>query len=864
VTVTKGNLPGQGENRFPEGAEPAAGRYPEVWGRVPPRHKNFTGRDEQIRALHAGLLNQITAVVPHAQADPVVPHTLQGYGGVGKTLMAVEYAHRYRCEYDLVWWVLADQPGLVHSALAHLAPHLGLPGPAVTGVEDAANGVLEALRKGEPYSRWLLVFDNADEPEELTDVIPQGPGHVLITTRNHRWAGVAETIPVNVFSERESVEFLSKRIPRGITAEEAVELSEALGHLPLALEQAGALQAETGMSTQEYLRLLTERTGLLLREGKPPEYPKPMTAAWQLSVEKLNENLPEAMELLRCCAFFGPEPIPRDLFFPVENGRVRPEMAELLADPIRLSKAIGQLGRYALIRLDGANRTLQVHRLVQALLREELDERAQKEIRLEVWSLLSAAAPANFTDAPAQTRYFELLSHMRPARVAESDLPEVRRFALDMLRFLYVSGNYETASRHARDLIEQWSAVSGGDDPFVLQAQAQYANRLRDLGRYVEAHDLNRAILPRMRRTLGHAHPETLSVLSGLGADYRARGDFWQAREHDEEVLRQHQEVFGPSHSATLLAMNNLALGYALTSDFAEARSRHERAYMMFKRSAPTGGSPTLLWFWTGLAQAVRLIGDYTEACDLGEDALAYGRGQLGMEDPRTLRAQVDLAIARRLSGQLDEALELGQDAHARYLSLHGINHPSTLAAAMCLANLWRMTGELAGALELAEDTDMRYTQAYGTDHPYKHGCTSNVALLYRLTGDPERSRSMNESALTALEARLGRNHHYTLAAATNLVGDLAALGEGKNATRLGRGTLRRYRALLGEEHPSTLACAANLVLDLRGEQETEEAEELAEHTINGYLRTLGREHPFTGAMTEGRRLVADFDPPLL
>ncbi|SIO90303.1 putative ATP /GTP-binding protein [Nocardiopsis sp. JB363] len=833
-----------------------------MWGRVPPRHKNFTGRTEQLNELRAGLLNQMTAVVP--TPEPVVPRTLHGYGGVGKTLMAVEYAHRFRDEYDLVWWVMADQPGLVRSALAHLAPHLELPGPAVTGVEEAANGVLAALRKGEPYSRWLIVFDNADEPEELNDVIPQGPGHVLITTRNHRWGGVAETVPVNVFADHESVEFLKKRIPRGISGGEATELAEALGHLPLALEQAGALQSETGMSVREYLGLLSERTGPLLREGKPPEYPQPMTAAWQLSVAKLQENLPEAMELLRCCAFFGPEPIPRDLFFPVEDGTVRPEMAQLMSDPIRLSKAIGQLGRYALVRLDNSNRTVQVHRLIQALVREELDPQTQEEIRVEVWSLISAAAPRNFTDPSSQARYLELLSHMRPARVAESAIPEVREFGLNMLDFLYTSGNYETASDHARRFIEKWTADSGNEDPHVLRAQAKYANRLRDLGRFTDAQDINRAILPSLTRVLGATHSDTLSVLSGRGADYRARGDFWKAREHDEEVLRQYEEAFGPNDPATLRALNNLALDHALTSDFTGSQAKHERSYMLFKRVGPAGGSPVLLAYWNALAQAVRLSGDYTEACDLGEDALAYGRDQLGVEDPRTLRTQVDLAIARRLSGELEEALELGQDAHSRYLRLHGIHHPSTLAAAMCLANLWRMTGELDGALELAEDTDLRYAQAYGHDHPYKHGCTSNVALLYRLLGDPERARSMNESALIALEARLGRDHHYTLAAATNLAGDLAGLGETDNAVRLGQGTLRRYRRLVGEEHPSSLACASNLVLDLRAEKKSTEAKELADHTYDSYVRGLGREHIFTSACEENRRLVADFDPPLL
>jgi hypothetical protein len=156
-------------------------------------------------------------------------------------------------------------------------------------------------RQPAPYCQVELVLDNADEPEDLYNVIPQGGahGHVLLTSRNHRWESIAQTVSVDVFPEAESVEFLKKRIPRGITRKEAEELAEALGHLPLALEQAGALRAETGMSNGEYLRLLAEQPASLLREGKPTEYPAPMTAAWQLSVSKLQENLPEAMELLR-------------------------------------------------------------------------------------------------------------------------------------------------------------------------------------------------------------------------------------------------------------------------------------------------------------------------------------------------------------------------------------------------------------------------------------------------------------------------------------------------------------------------------------------------------------------------------------
>ncbi len=117
-------------------------RVPAVWGNVPQRNKNFTGRQEILERLREGVSSTVTAVLPHA---------LQGMGGVGKTAVAVEYAYRFRSEYDLVWWIPADQPALVRSSLAALAEPLGLPPATASGIEAAANAVLDALRTGTPY-----------------------------------------------------------------------------------------------------------------------------------------------------------------------------------------------------------------------------------------------------------------------------------------------------------------------------------------------------------------------------------------------------------------------------------------------------------------------------------------------------------------------------------------------------------------------------------------------------------------------------------------------------------------------------------------------------------------------------------------
>lgn len=828
-------------------------KIPQVWGKVPPRNKNFTGRTDLLARLHDGLGGRVTAVLPHA---------LHGLGGVGKTQMAVEYAHRYQSDYDLVWWIPADQAVLVRSSLASLAPHLGLPSASVSGVEDAANAVLEALRRGEPYTNWLLIFDNADEPEQLTDILPQGPGHVLITSRNHRWAGVVDALPIDVFTRKESVEFLIRRVPRGISPEDADRLAEELGDLPLALEQAGALHTETGISVSEYLRLLTERTSQLLSQGRPSEYPASMTAAWALSVASLEEKLPEALDLLRYCAFFGPEPIPRDAFSKVVPG-LSPQLSALIADPIRLGRAIGELGRFALARLDIPARTLQVHRLIQALVRDELPEAEQERLRHGVHLLLAGYTPSEPADAKNWDTYLNALGHFGPAGVAQCQAPEVRALALNMVRYLYASADYVSAQSFVESFIEEWSATSGSDHEDVLSLRVQLGNLLRELGQYDEAAEHNVETLSAAEKALGPDHDTTLRALRGRAADLRASGDFLQAHEMDEEALRRFESKFGEQDWNTWRAVNSLALDYGLRSDYLNARTLLETVIRGVRaESDPSADPASYLNIYTGMARAVRLGGDYAEACDIGEDAYAYGIERLGPDHAWTLRAGKDLSIAWRRAGDYNRALELAEEVHQRYVRIFGLDHPDTLAAAICLANIRRTMGQFQEALVLAEDTVRRYPRIYSTGHPYNHACAGNLAVLRRVTGDAGVARKINEEALAALEQKLGRDHHYSLTVAVNLTSDLAAIGETEAAYRLGSGSHRRLRELLGEEHPMTLTAAANNVASLRDLGRDDEAEELFSATKEGYRRTLTLDHPDAQVFLEGRRLDADFDPP--
>ena len=143
----------------------------------------------------------------------------------------------------------------------------------------------------------------------MEEYLPYPTGQVLITSRNPAWASKAQALEVDVFSREESTQFIQHR-GRGISLpEDADRLADALGDLPLALEQAAAWQRETSMPVPEYLQLLGERMKELLSENAPANYPRPVAATWGLALDQLTEHWPAAAELLRLCAFFSPEPI---------------------------------------------------------------------------------------------------------------------------------------------------------------------------------------------------------------------------------------------------------------------------------------------------------------------------------------------------------------------------------------------------------------------------------------------------------------------------------------------------------------------------------------------------------------------------
>jgi hypothetical protein len=293
-----------------------------------------------------------------------VVQAFQGMGGVGKTQLAAECAHRFAGTCDLAWWISAEQGGLIGDQFAALGAALGCINPRA-GTEVVRAAVLAELRE---RGGWLLVFDNAENPGDITGWLPGGGGHVLITSRERAWAEIAAHIEVDVLARRESVAILQGRL-KGLKDADADKLAVQLGDLPLAVAPAAGFMAETGMPATEYLNLLVTRAGPLLAQGLPGSYPRSLAITTGLIADRLAAEDPAAAELASLCAFLAPEPIPEEMFT-CAAGDLPGELATRPADRLAWLQTLAHLARQSLARVD--QRELQMHRLTQAILRDRL------------------------------------------------------------------------------------------------------------------------------------------------------------------------------------------------------------------------------------------------------------------------------------------------------------------------------------------------------------------------------------------------------------------------------------------------------------------------------------------------------------
>lgn len=598
---------------------------------VPGRNDFFAGRVDVLEALRASFEAAGAGETPRIRA-------VTGLGGVGKTQAAIEYAYRYRDRYRAVFWLHAADIASIHAGFSVIARALDLP---EQNAQEIARTVEAVLRWLDASEDWLLIFDNADQPEILRDFLPRfRRGHVLVTSRSPvlHSVGIGRPLVLDVLTADEARRFLLERTGRGEGPDPEraalAELVQELGCLPLALEQAGAFIAAHQATFSAFLKSYRKRRLRLLDQAAPVagDYPASVATTWTMNFEQVEETSAAAAELLRVSAFLGSDDVPLSLFtdaagtLPTSLGAALSGAAD---DPLLVDEALAPLVRYSLVRRAENEPSYRVHPLVQAVVRDRMEpgERA-RGLAQAVASLAYGLVGCTETErwphcdrmvphVQAVLRHLEALELYSPVAALmlnnaglylsdrgrnadagtllhaaiqvneKSDDPEPALLGTSLLNYASVlrdETQYALAERSLQRALALKEAALGPDDPGVAYVLNGFGVLYYEQGRYAEAEAYYARALELRERALGLRSPVLGSSLDNLGVLYKHQGRFQDAKAMLERSLRLREEVLGPEHLDVAYSLVNLGTLNRDAGEHQEAEARFTRSLSIMRR----------------------------------------------------------------------------------------------------------------------------------------------------------------------------------------------------------------------------------------------------------------------------------------
>jgi tetratricopeptide (TPR) repeat protein len=689
------------EPRFP-------GTLPSVWN-LPRRNPNFTGRDQILEDLRQSLQK--------ARHTALTQQALYGLGGIGKTQLSIEYAYQQSASYELVWWLRAESPTSLVADYIALATELNLSEKS----ESEQELVVQAARKWlDKHQGWLLIFDNARDAKSIRNYLPASSGgHVLITSRNPDWRAFGTPLSLDVWSRDEAIAFLQKRT-RQSDEKAADKLAEALGDLPLALEQAAAYIDTRTNTYAGYLELFnSRRKELWEREQPPDDYHATIATTWSLAFEEI-KSVPMAEVMLSLCSIVAPEAIPKTL---LEKALAKYEKSAVV-DLFAVDDAVKALRSYSLITPD--TEKVSAHRLVQAVVRD----RMSKDELARYWDAM-----------------IEALSEQFPEKAYNN--PSCWSECADLLPHAQV-----VLEEREHDLDESW------------RERAVLMNNIGEYhyGRaaYAEAELLFLRALEIRQKQLGSEHPDVAYSLNNLAMVFEKKGRYAETEPLYRRALAIREEQLGTEHPDVATSLNNLAGLLETKGKYVEAEPLLRRALEITEKQLGTE-HPDVATSLNNLAELLQTQGKYVEVEPLYRRALQIKEDKLGTEHPSVATSLGNLASLLEANGKFAEAEPL----HLRALRILedklGTEHPSVASCLNNLALLLHNKGRYAEAEPLYRRALRIREEKFSPEHPEVARSLNNLAFLLEARKKFPEAKQLFRRALRMMEKTLGKNHPSTV-----------------------------------------------------------------------------------------------------
>jgi tetratricopeptide (TPR) repeat protein len=641
-----------------------------IWNIPYQRNPLFTGREDVLKDLSETLKAGKTAALAQPQA-------ISGLGGIGKTQTAVEYAYRHQDTYKAMLWVKAQTEASINADFVTLASLLDLPEKQ----EQDQRKIVEAVKRWfQEHTDWLLILDNADDIAMVRGFNPVGSkGHILLTTRAHATGRIARRIEVEKMEPDEGALFLLHRAkllePDSLletapttNQDRARKIVKEMDGLPLALDQAGAYIEETECGLQGYWQLYQTQCARLLKErgGLVTDHPDPVATTWSLSFKNVEQANPSAAELLRFCAFLAPNAIPEELFTK-SAAELGPILEPFASDLSSLNAAIRELLKYSLVHRDPEANALSIHRLVQEVLKDQMDKDTQ-----QLWAERAVRAVQNvFPPNPEYSNWDICRQYLLHAQICCALIEEYNLLFTEAAGLLNRVGDYllqrgeyeqvESLHKLALAIREEVLGTEHGDTAISLSHLALY---YESQGKYEQAEPLYQRALAIGEETLDPDHPEVARMLNNLASLYKNQGKYGQAEPLYQRALDIREQSLGPNHPSTATSLNDLAILYTIQAKYKEAEPLYQRNLAIYEKVL----GPEHPWTASSLNNLANLYnnqGKYDQSEPLYQRALAIWEKTLPPDHPNIALALENYPILLRNMNRIEEAEPLEERARA-------------------------------------------------------------------------------------------------------------------------------------------------------------------------------------------------------
>ncbi|KAH8592628.1 hypothetical protein B0O99DRAFT_689484 [Bisporella sp. PMI_857] len=838
---------------------------------------HFVAREKELAEMHKELQGDGSRRIV----------TLHGLGGIGKTQLSIKYAKQHKDNYSAIFWFNIKDKDSLKQTLIKVAKQIIRNYPAASfpsSIDTKANfdEVVDAVKAWLSLpnnTRWLLIFDNYDNPKmagnkdpsaiDIRKFFPESyQGAIIITTRSSQ-VKLGHCIKVSkLLDMHDSLKILSNASDRkGLIHGEqsyiqklnlttldidARLLAKELDGLPLALATAGAYLNQVTIGISEYLRLY--KASWVKLQQMTPELDsyedRTLYSTWQISFYRLEQQNRLSAELLRFWAYFNNQDIWLELL--QHNSSSDPKwLQDLTKDELSFHGAMRVLSNYGLVEEHVSSQQLvesrgySIHGCVHAWTIHVLNQEWDYDLARLAIECVGSHVP-NRQDFQPWVLQRRLLQHA--AKCSYMVLNCMTKgagmdWAYYNLGNLYADQDKLEAAEqmYQRALVEREKAL-GPDHTLTLDTVNNLGNLYTDQGEFKAAEQMYQRALAGRKKALGPDHISTLNTVNNLGILYSKQNKFKEAEQMYQQALTGQEKTLGPDHMSTLDTINNLGNFYADQSRFDKAKHMYQRTLAGREKALGPGHILTL--------ETINNLGNLyvdqnklEKAEQMYQRALAGNEKALGPDHTSTLDTVNNLGNLYVDQNKLEKAEQMYQRALAGKEKALGPDHISTLDTVNNLGSLYKSQNKLKAAEQMYQRALAGREKSLGPDHTSTLNTVYNLGILYANQDKLDEAEQMYQRALAGREKALGPDHISTLNAVINLGVLYAEQNKLEEAEQMYQRALARGEKALGLDHTLTLSTVYNFGILYAKQNKLEKAEQMYQRALAGKTKALGPDH---------------------